>query len=240
MMSASTLHVERQTCFQVKASFLPCTVLQLTRYDLEAIDQQLVNVVSQAPNFFTGSPVVVDLDKMKSLGVIDFVALKDIISANGMSFIGVRGGDLEQQEAAQQAGLSILTMTKLNTESAKTKPEESAPQPGNQPSKMITSPIRSGMQVYAKEGDLIVTAAVSPGAELFADGHIHVYSALRGRALAGVQGNKEAKIFCRSLEAELVSIAGYYLTKEDMQALSLPDGVMQIYLDNEQIRIEAI
>ena len=104
----------------------------------------------------------------------------------------------------------------------------------------MTVPIRSGMQVYAKDTDLIVTASVSPGAELFADGNIHVYGPLRGRALAGVQGNMQARIFCRTLEAELVSIAGYYLTKEDMQTFTAKDGMVQIYLDNEQIRIEAI
>jgi septum site-determining protein MinC len=96
------------------------------------------------------------------------------------------------------------------------------------------------MQIYAKDTDLIVTAPVSAGAELLADGNIHVYGPLRGRALAGVQGNANARIFCRSLEAELVSIAGYYLTREDMQTLPENHGMIQIYLDNEQVRIEAL
>jgi septum site-determining protein MinC len=82
---------------------------------------------------------------------------------------------------------------------------------------------------------------VSPGAELFADGHIHVYGPLRGRAIAGVQGNQEARIFCRTLEAELVSIAGFYLTKEDMLTLpSTNGGMLQIYLENEQVKIAAV
>ena len=85
-----------------------------------------------------------------------------------------------------------------------------------------------------------MAAQVSPGAELLADGYIHVYGALRGRALAGIQGNTKARIFCRTLEAELVSIAGYYLTKEDMQDLPKHEGTIQIYLDNEKIKIEAM
>jgi septum site-determining protein MinC len=96
------------------------------------------------------------------------------------------------------------------------------------------------MQIYAKEGDLIVTAQVSAGAELMADGHIHVYGPLRGRAMAGVTGNTNARIFCRAMEAELISIAGYYLTKEDMQQLPESHGMIQVYLENGQVRIETI
>ncbi len=83
--------------------------------------------------------------------------------------------------------------------------------------KIIYQPVRSGQQVYARGGDLIILAAVSPGAEILADGNIHVYGPLRGRALAGVRGNTEARIFCQSLEAELVSIAGQYKISEDLQ-----------------------
>jgi septum site-determining protein MinC len=85
------------------------------------------------------------------------------------------------------------------------------------PTKIIYQPVRSGQQIYAKGGDLIILAAVSPGAEILADGNIHVYGALRGRALAGVRGDTRARIFCHSLEAELVSIAGHYKISEDLQ-----------------------
>jgi septum site-determining protein MinC len=82
----------------------------------------------------------------------------------------------------------------------------------------VTQPVRSGTQIYARGGDLVVTAAVSPGAELIADGNIHVYGALRGRALAGASGDADARIFCSRLEAELVSIAGRYLVNEQLPA----------------------
>jgi septum site-determining protein MinC len=84
------------------------------------------------------------------------------------------------------------------------------------PARLVTEPVRSGTQIYARGTDLIVTAAVSAGAELVADGHIHVYGALRGRALAGAGGDVEARIFCSRLEAELVSIAGRYLVSEQL------------------------
>ncbi len=105
--------------------------------------------------------------------------------------------------------------------------------------RVVIHPVRSGRQVYAQGGDLVVLASTSPGAELIADGHIHVYGALRGRALAGITGNTEARIFCRSLDAELLSIAGYWRVRED-----IPDDLIgkpvQIYLDSEHVTIEAL
>lgn len=229
-------------CFQFKTSFSPCTIIQLMRYDLDALEQQIVSTIRQAPNFFLGSPLVIDLEKVKSLGILNFSKLKHILLTSGLVPVGVRGGSQEQQIAAATEGLPVVTIGKLGgSETNKKKTQEHS-----HTTKLITSPIRSGVQVYAKDGDLIITAAVSPGAELFSDGHIHVYGPLRGRALAGVQGNQQARIFCHTLEAELVSIAGFYLTKEEMQPYNekkvsaTKGGMIQIYLDNEQVRIDNV
>ena len=225
-----------EVCFQFKASFSPCTILQILHYDLEALEQQLMTTVRRAPNIFMGSPVVIDLDKIKNAGVLNFGNLKKIVLTNGMVPVGVRGGTDEQREAATTEGLPIINIGKTSQPETNKKKSVKA----ECSTKLVTTPIRSGMQVYAKEGDLIVTAAVSSGAELFANGHIHVYGPLRGRALAGVQGNTQARIFCRTLEAELVSIAGFYLTKEDLLTLPPHDGTIQIYLENEQVKIGTI
>lgn len=235
-MTASLLTKNNQTCFQFKASFIPCTILQITRFDLDAIEQQLTETVQRAPNFFIGTPVVIELEKIKELGPLNFEKLKQLLLKQGMAPVGVRGGSEEQQTAAATSGLPTLTLGKSTLpEKEKKKTEERV-----HTTKLVTTPIRSGMQLYAKDGDLIVTAQVSPGAELLSDGHIHVYGALRGRALAGVQGNTNARIFCRTLEAELVSIAGFYLTKDDIQRLPAYDGMIQIYLENEQVKIESV
>lgn len=235
-MTVSTIDIVEPVCFQFKASFFPCNVVQLLHYDLEAIHHQLSITIRRAPNLFKGSFVIIDLGKLNPSEILNFARLKQLISACGMVPIAVRGGSAEQQQAAMIDGFSLLPATKINvTEIEKQKKIESTKQ-----TKLVTHPIRSGMQVYAKEGDLIVTSTVSPGAELFSEGHIHVYGVLRGRALAGVQGNRQARIFCRSLDAELVSIAGYYLTKEDMQIFTAKDEMVQIFLDNEKVRIEAI
>jgi septum site-determining protein MinC len=115
--------------------------------------------------------------------------------------------------------------------------EERAAQPSA--SKVVIHPVRSGRQIYAQGSDLIVLASISPGAELIADGHIHVYGTLRGRALAGIAGNPQARIFCRSLEAELVSVAGYWRVRDDIPE-ELIGKPVQIYLGNEQVIIEEL
>lgn len=226
------------TCFQFKASFSPCTILQLLRYDLDVLARQLTETVKSAPNFFAGAPVVIELEKIKSAGILNFEKIKQLLIEHNMVPVGTRGGSEEQIQAATAAGLPLVSLGSKQSTPTNT----AAVQSNKHVSKtiLINKPIRSGMQLYAKDGDLIVTGSVSPGAELMADDHIHVYGALRGRALAGVQGNMNARIFCQQLEAELVSIAGYYLTKDDMHHMAKHKGSIQIYLKDEQIQIESL
>ncbi|MCZ6925958.1 MAG: septum site-determining protein MinC [Rickettsia endosymbiont of Ixodes persulcatus] len=219
-------------CFQFKASFSSCLVLHLLRLDLADLNLQLEASANATPNFFQNSPVIIDLDKIKSLGKLDFAKLKEILMTFKLIPIGIRNPSAEQQEAAAEVKLPVVAASKNMPQSKKMEKSSHT--------KIINYPMRSGMQVYAKEGDLIVMTQVSPGAEVMADGCIHIYGTLRGRALAGVQGNTEARIFCRQLEAELVAIAGYYLTKDDMQSVSSQTNMMQIYLEHEQIKIESL
>jgi septum site-determining protein MinC len=109
----------------------------------------------------------------------------------------------------------------------------------HRPSKVITRPIRSGQQVYAEGSDLIVMAAVSEGAEILADGHIHVYGPLRGRALAGVRGDVQARIFCQSLEAELVSVAGNFKLSDSLRELTWK-APAQVYLLDDTLHVGAL
>jgi septum site-determining protein MinC len=103
----------------------------------------------------------------------------------------------------------------------------------------VTHPIRSGQQIVEMQGDLIILSTVSPGAEILARRHIHVYGALRGRALAGVTGDVEARIFCQAMDAELVSIAGNYLVNEDLKA-PLRGKPAQIYLNQGKLVVQAL
>jgi septum site-determining protein MinC len=144
----------------------------------------------------------------------------------------VQNAQPAQLEAATAAGLASFAPN------ASTQPRsvEPAAPPAAAKARLVTGPVRSGTQIYARGGDLIVTAAVSPGAELVADGNIHVYGALRGRALAGANGDSTARIFCTRLEAELVSIAGRYLVSEQLPSdtRSFP---VQIALVDDQLTI---
>ena len=105
--------------------------------------------------------------------------------------------------------------------------------------KMVDQPVRSGQRIYAAGGDLIVMAQVSPGAEIMADGHIHVYGSLKGRALAGVQGNLAARIFCSDLQAQLVAIGGHYRTSEDTDD-TMRGKLVQVYLQDDALIIDPL
>lgn len=224
-----------QLCFQLKASFSPCTILQILRNDLESFETQINEKIKQAPQFFQGLPILIELEKINDQSNLDFLKIKNILQSLGLIPLGIRGGNEEHISAASAAGLPSLQIGKNISE-----PKQKIDAAPASTAKLITQPVRSGMQCYAKNSDLIITAQVSPGAELMADGNIHVYGVLHGRALAGVQGNKEASIFCQNLEAELVAIAGFYLTKEELQKLRPEAGPFQIYLKDEKIVLKKL
>ncbi len=243
---STTTELDTPLAFELKGSLFTFTVLRLLKTDLSAFRQQLDATVAKAPKFFHHTPIVVDLSKVSSSDEpIDFTALLDELRAHSLIPMGVSKGNALQHAAALEAGLPQLpegkeTSPKSNPTKTPTSEErESYHTPSqNLPSKLITQPVRSGQQIYAKDADLIVLSSVSNGAELLADGHIHVYGTLRGRALAGVNGNTEARIFCQSLEAELVSIAGYYLLHEDANPLLCKSA--HIFLNGESLVVESL
>ena len=148
--------------------------------------------------------------------------------------VGIRGGNEEQRQEALKANWAVLPET-AKSENAADSPSAVAHK--HTLTKLITQPVRSGQQIYAQGGDLIVLAPVSAGAEILADGHIHVYAPLRGRALAGVLGNTDARIFCQHLEAELIAIAGNYKVSEHISAW---EKSVSIYLTDEHLTIQSL
>ncbi len=240
-MSNAAIQVDNNT-FLLKGTAYTLTTLQLLSVDYETMNKQLASKVEQAPKFFNHTPVVLDLQKIASLPVeIDFVKLLNIMRQHNIIPIGIRGGTPDQNGRALALGLAIMYDTKY-TEPEKPVSEKLQPakDPGTQtPSMLITQPIRSGQQVYARGGDLIITAAVSMGAEVIADGHIHIYAPLRGRALAGVNGDKNARIFCSCLEAELVSVAGQYCVNEHLRENGWKQAV-SIGLNGEHLQISVL
>jgi septum site-determining protein MinC len=233
----------RPPVLEFKSSTFSVPVLILFDNDTVIIEQQLQEKVCQAPEFFKNSPLVFDLQELnRQEREVDIAELTKIIRKLNLLPIGIRGGTAQQNQQAIALGIPVHSIhsgsSSAPAETVKPKKITPKPDPKAEPaiSTLITQPIRSGQRLYA-EGDLIVLAQVSAGAEILAEGNIHVYGSLRGRALAGVQGNQEARIFCSDLQAELISIAGTYKISEDLDE-SVRGRHIQIYLQNENLIIQ--
>lgn len=215
--------------FQLKGSLITLTVLHLQTHNPTEFAKQLKETVQQTPNFFKNLPIIIDLQALKqSEEMIDFPTITHHLREEGLIPVGIRNANKQQEETAVNAGLGLLSNKKQDKISKTDEPKMLRP-------KIIHQPIRSGQQIYAQGSDLIILASVSAGAEVLADGHIHIYGALRGRALAGVTGDKTARIFCQQLDAQLVSIAGYYKLQDSLQ---IPENQgAQIYLEEEHLHI---
>lgn len=235
MSLSSKVTSKSQAAFQFKAGFSHCISFEILRYDLAEIKSHLAEIM-RSSQFFTDSPVIIDLEKIKSSGEIDFISLKELLLSHSIVPIGVRGGSPEQHQAAMTFGLPMMRVGKTNVSEVVKNTASESPVIA----KVITQPVRSGMQIQAKTGDLIVTSQISAGAELMAEGHIHVYGVLRGRAIAGIRGNQAARIFCLALEADLIAIAGYYLTRDEIVLPQGHTGPLQIYLQDKKLQIEIL
>ena len=191
-----------------------------------AFAEELARQIERSPRFFLNAPVVLDLrDGIGFTEEREFAEARDILRTHTLMLVGVQNALPEQVAAAAACGLASFAPSATQP-GRRPPPEPRESREASEPAPpvaavsgkalLVTQPVRSGTQLYARGGDLVVTAAVSPGAEIAADGNIHVYGALRGRALAGASGDRDARIFCTRLEAELVSIAGRYLVSEQL------------------------
>ncbi|MCH8180386.1 MAG: septum site-determining protein MinC [Proteobacteria bacterium] len=240
--------------FDVKSASLTLEAFVLRTGNLAALAQALDERFGATPDLFNGEPIVIDLTHLASLDIaIDFPALIALLHKHKLKPVAVRGVTRQQSEAAQAAGLieapdshaaapRIETVEVVKEVIREVQVEVQVPVevPVATPTLIVDKPLRSGQQVYAKGGDLIVTAVVNHGAEVIADGSIHVYAPLRGKAIAGAKGNAQARIFATCMEPELLSIAGTYRTTDN----PLPDTVRgkpaQIRLDGERLVFEPI
>lgn len=234
--------LDQDPVFQLKGSMLAITVLELAHNDPERLDRQLADKVAQAPNFFQNTPLVLALDKLPpSEGELDLKRLMDICHQHGLRTLAIRANREEDIATADALNLPVLPPSGARERlvepvEARKKPEKPA-EPVCKPTRVITSPVRGGQQIYAQGGDLVVLSAVSAGAELLADGNIHVYGPLRGRALAGVKGDTKARIFCQQMGAEMLSVAGQYKTAEDLRRDPLWGQSVQVSLSADVLNI---
>ncbi len=236
----------------LKGSVFTLSVLKLNSSSIEAIERELTQRLSSALDFFKNAPVVLDLEKIQSESEsLDFVRLTTIIRTCKLIPVGICNGSTKQTKAAVSAGLAVLTSQSFDKIVKEHGQKDAVAAQGESTrssstvfvadhAKVIHHPIRSGQRVYAKGSDLILLAAVNAGAEVMADGNIHIYAPLRGRALAGLDGNEDARIFCQNFEAELVAVAGNYRVFEENVPADLLKKSVQIYLSGEQLHIEIL
>lgn len=221
---------DNRTPFQLKGSQFTMPILLLRNPDTNLIIAQLSTVIEKNINFFKSAPLVIDLQEINDQDpIIEFEAICQLLKQYGVIPVAVRNGNDQQLAAARAAGLGVLSESKVEI----TADPSSQEQQQIITTKLVTQPVRSGQQIYAKGSDLVVLSNVSAGAELLADGNIHVYGILRGRALAGVSGDTNARIFCHQLQAEMISIAGIYKLHDDLTH-DPAQNHLQVYLNIEK------
>lgn len=242
-----------EQCGELKIGQVGIANLRVRELDVAALVAEMRERVSRAPKLFQRAAVVLDFGGLNRCP--DAVSAQALIAGlrdAGALPVALAYGTSEIEALAQELGLPLLAKFRAQYEGgqvpsesttapapAVAKPAPAAPAPASGVGQIHTQPVRSGQQVYAQGRDLIITATVGAGAEVIADGSIHIYAPLRGRALAGAQGDHGARIFCREFDAELVAIAGHYKVLEEIPA-DLRERPVQIWLDGERIQIEAM
>lgn len=211
---------------------------------------RLDELASRSAGFFLRRPIVLDVDGLE----IDRAQLRDLVSQlseRKVRIMGIEGArssmlgpDLPPAMADGRPASDVEVPSAGEAEAETVLPAETiiaaSPAPAKAtPSTVVNQPVRSGQSIFYPEGDVTIVGSVASGAEVVAGGSIHVYGALRGRAMAGTTGNTSARIFCRKLEAELIAIDGFYQTAEDMDP-RLRGKAVQIWLEGETIRAEAL
>ncbi len=257
-MSIDTKASNKKPAVEIKSTQFSAPILVIFNTDLKQIDLLLEEKISLAPEFFNNSPLVLDLQNCNQKQTLDTPALIHLLREKKLFPIGISGGNEDQNNQALE--LSIPSYSIRGTQPSNSKETSTSALPANNETNIsatkadhtisetpsegfsavenmfISQPIRSGQRIYAK-GDLTILSHVSAGSEIMAEGNIHVYGSLRGRALAGVQGNTESRIFCSELNAELVSIAGHYKISDELEQTK-KDSPVQIFLQNQSLIIK--
>ncbi|HEY9103232.1 septum site-determining protein MinC [Chitinimonas sp.] len=228
--------------FEIKSAALNLIAFAPKTANLAELEAALEQKLGGRADFFGGDAAVVDLTEWpESATALDVSGLLSLLRKAGLQPVAARNGLPGARAAASSAGL-VLLPDAPQRDVVEEKPAENKaiPAPVTQTTLIVDKPVRSGQQVYARGGDLIVLALVSHGAEVIADGNIHVYAPLRGRALAGARGNTEARILTHCMEAELLSVAGVYRALDEPLPASIKGRAAQVRLDGNKLVIEAL
>lgn len=238
--------------FDLKSASLTLVSLVLRSTDPQVLAQELERRFGDTPGLFDRDPVVIDLGFVAdAVEPIDFVALVALLQRYKLQPIAVKGGTEAQMESGRVAGLVDAPADGPSPAPRPVRPDVTEPlvdepvataisKSPSVPTLIVDKPLRSGQQVYARGGDLVVLAVVNFGAEVIADGSIHVYAPLRGRAVAGAKGDTTSRIFSTCMEPQLVSIAGTYRTTDTALPADVHGKAAQVRLDGEKLVVEAL
>lgn len=246
-MSKSLFHKP----IEIKISTVVAVSAILATADRLALEAALKDMTGGSSDFFEDDLAVIDIGALPAGSEIDWAGIIGLLKQYRLNPVAVRNARPEMAAAIAAHGLSLETASKPREEAEAPAPQARpapAPVPAPAPATavvtpgimIIDTPVRAGQRIYARGCDLIITAVVNNGAEIIADGSIHVYNTLNGRALAGASGNPDARIFALSMAPELVSIAGVYRTFEDGFPAEFARKPAQIRLVGDRIDILSV
>ncbi len=264
-MSVTSATLDYEQAGELKIGQVGIANLRVRTLDVEQLSREMRERVERAPKLFGRAPVIIDfggLARMPDLATAQ--ALLEGLRGAGVLPVGLSYGTRETEQLAEQLKLPLLAKFRAQYEPVAAAPAGGASAPAarresvaaeaapakttkapapttsaaSSPGLIQKTPVRSGQQLYAENRDLTVLNTVGAGAEVISDGSIHIYGTLRGRALAGAQGNTDARIFCQEFHAELVAIAGHYKVLEDVPR-ELRGKPVQVWLEKDQLMIAA-
>ncbi len=256
-MSSAVPVVDYEPAGELKIGQVGIANLRIRTLDVDRLADEMRERVARAPKLFARAAVIIDFGGLA--GTPDATTARKLVDAlrdAGVLPVALAWGSSDNEKLSVALGLPLLAKFRAQYERVDSPAQEPAPEPARkpaaepapaprqaaaagQPGLIQSAPVRSGQQVYADNRDLTVLSQVGAGAEVIADGSIHIYGPLRGRALAGAQGNEKARIFCRAFHAELVAVAGHYKVLEDIPK-ELHGKPVQVWLDNEELKIAAL
>ncbi len=257
-MSATPSPMDYEQAGELKIGQVGIATLRIRALDVARLCAEMHERVERAPKLFGRAAIIIDFGGLPQAPAFDDARnLLEGLRDAGVLPVALAYGTREIEALSEALGVPLLAKFRAQYErveqdapaaraQAPQPVRNAAPEPSRpvsaatpaQPGLVQKSPVRSGQQLYAENRDLTVLTSVGAGAEVIADGSIHIYGPLRGRALAGARGNTDARIFCRGFQAELVAIAGHYKVLEDVPA-ELHGKAVQVWLEKDQLKIAA-
>jgi septum site-determining protein MinC len=245
---SKAVEAAREPAVEIRFGQVGLAQVRLRTVDAGTLLDELTGRVATAPHFFERTAVCLDLSALdKEPSANELREVFDIVRRAGMIPVGLAHGTATVDALARSLDVPVLTQFRVQGKASPVQVVREPPRPApppeppvlHPPTLMQHQPVRSGQRVYARHSDLVVTSTVGAGAEVIADGCVHIYGPLRGRAVAGARGEVTARVFCQEFHAELISIAGVFRVFETLPP-ELVGKPVQAWLDGDDLRFARI